>query len=203
MPFFLIFLISFFCSCLTTYSFSLFSGGVDSASTIGLAKAASKKPGLIIVVHWHLVFELTLICVIFIVFSGSPITKVLGICQPIQSTASIWQRAIDVCSTLQCECITVDQSDINIQLQTKVETAMNMQSNQFAVSFLCVVPVHFSSLCLVACGFPFPLSSVWFLFSVFNFSCLISSLLSLSLARTTSFLSKNARGLLCGASSCR
>ena len=59
------------------------SGGVDSAVMYGLCTIASKMP-------------------------GSPIQRVVGVAQPIHSTASIWRRALELPAAFGGEVVTVD-----------------------------------------------------------------------------------------------
>jgi NAD+ synthase (glutamine-hydrolysing) len=83
------------------------SGGVDSACTLGLMLHASKK-------------------------AGSPIKRVVGIAQPIHSTAAIWKRALECGQQMGAEVITVDQSDLHTQLCQKVEEAIQIPGQDFA-----------------------------------------------------------------------
>jgi NAD+ synthase (glutamine-hydrolysing) len=83
------------------------SGGVDSAATLGLMIAASKKP-------------------------NSPIQKVLGVAQPIHSTASIWQRALECGEKMGAEVITVDQTPIFDALSSLVENAVGVEGKDFS-----------------------------------------------------------------------
>lgn len=72
------------------------SGGVDSAVTYGLCHRAMRK-------------------------EGSPIQRVVGVAQPICSTASVWQRALELKEAFNGEIITVDQTEIHKQLFGLVE----------------------------------------------------------------------------------
>mmetsp|Transcript_11152 Transcript_11152/g.45415 ORF Transcript_11152/g.45415 Transcript_11152/m.45415 type:complete len:298 (-) Transcript_11152:94-987(-) len=83
------------------------SGGIDSACTLGICLAAKAKP-------------------------GSPIEKVLGIAQPIKSTASIWQRALECRETMGADIVVVDQTEIFPQLASIVETATGIAGEPFA-----------------------------------------------------------------------
>jgi len=83
------------------------SGGVDSACTLGLMLAASKKP-------------------------NSPIQRVIGVAQPIHSTESIWKRALEAGKAMGAEVITVDQSDLHTTLSRRVEGALNIEGGKFA-----------------------------------------------------------------------
>eukprot|EP00761_Pharyngomonas_kirbyi_P012927 gb/GECH01012954.1/.p1 GENE.gb/GECH01012954.1/~~gb/GECH01012954.1/.p1 ORF type:complete len:306 (+),score=98.45 gb/GECH01012954.1/:1-918(+) len=77
------------------------SGGVDSAVTLAIAIEASKK-------------------------EGSPIEKVIGVAQPIHSTASIWKRAFEMKNDDDniLSIVTVDQTDIHTQLTQIVQESM-------------------------------------------------------------------------------
>jgi NAD+ synthase (glutamine-hydrolysing) len=83
------------------------SGGVDSSVTMALLIAAQKK-------------------------AGSPIKKILGIAQPIHSTATIQNRAFDCCKALGVECITVDQTHVHDLLVEAIDKSLNVQPNKFA-----------------------------------------------------------------------
>jgi len=64
--------------------------------------------------------------------ANSPIKKVLGIAQPINSTASIWQRALECGKAMGVEVITVDQSDLHTTLSRRVEAAVGVNGEKFA-----------------------------------------------------------------------
>jgi len=83
------------------------SGGIDSAATLGLMIAASKKP-------------------------DSPIERVLGIAQPIHSTEAIWKRALVCGEQMGAEIITVDQTSIYDQLSALVENQVKIEGNDFS-----------------------------------------------------------------------
>ena len=83
------------------------SGGVDSAVIYGLCVIASKQP-------------------------GSPIQRVVGVAQPIHSTASIWQRALELQPAFGGEVITVDQTALHSQLDSIVSGALGVVSKPFA-----------------------------------------------------------------------
>lgn len=83
------------------------SGGVDSAVTLALMVAASKK-------------------------SNSPIQRVLGISQPIHSTETIWRRALECGEKLGAEVIVIDQSPVYDQLHKLVEREVKIEGNHFA-----------------------------------------------------------------------
>jgi len=75
------------------------SGGVDSSCVAALCMEASKKP-------------------------GSPIEKVLGIAQPIKSTASIQNRAYECANAIGLEIVTIDQSAVFDSLTPIVHQAV-------------------------------------------------------------------------------
>lgn len=83
------------------------SGGVDSAVMYGLVTIAAKQ-------------------------LGSPIQRVVGVAQPIHSTASIWRRALELPDAFGGEVITVDQTAFHSQLDTLVSGAMGVTSKPFA-----------------------------------------------------------------------
>ncbi|KAH7821635.1 putative NAD+ synthase [Monocercomonoides exilis] len=87
------------------------SGGVDSSCTAALCIHAMKM-------------------------EGSPIKKVIGIAQPIHSTASIQQRAFDVAKAIGLEMITVDQTKIYDDLAPLVESPLSLHANEFALGQL-------------------------------------------------------------------
>ena len=79
------------------------SGGIDSAVTYKLCKLASKQ-------------------------KNSPIKKVIGIAQPINSTESIWKRAL----LLDDNIISIDQSNVYENLSSLVTTQVGINKNRFA-----------------------------------------------------------------------
>lgn len=81
------------------------SGGIDSAVTFALLSRAKAT-------------------------ENSPITKVLGIAQPISSTASIQNRTYELSS--YGEIITVDQTEIFKSLASVVEDACGIRGKEFA-----------------------------------------------------------------------
>jgi len=83
------------------------SGGVDSAVMYGLVTIAAKQ-------------------------LGSPIQRVVGVAQPIHSTASIWRRALELQPAFGGEIITVDQTALHSQLDALVTGAMGVSSKPFA-----------------------------------------------------------------------
>lgn len=83
------------------------SGGIDSAVMYALCVVASKQ-------------------------SCSPIQRVVGVAQPIHSTASIWRRALELEPAFGGEVITVDQTALHTQLDGIVTSAMGVTSKPFA-----------------------------------------------------------------------
>lgn len=77
------------------------SGGVDSALSIALAHRASQVP-------------------------GSPLKRVVGILQPIHSTASIQDRGENLCKALGIQCIRVDQTAVYDLLSPIVESVLGI-----------------------------------------------------------------------------
>lgn len=82
------------------------SGGIDSAVTLALIHRAMKR-------------------------ENSPIKRVVAICQPIHSTKSIWERALELSKYDGVEIVTVDQSDIFNQLKSTVDNVMDTEGNHF------------------------------------------------------------------------
>jgi NAD+ synthase (glutamine-hydrolysing) len=76
------------------------SGGIDSAVTLGLAVHSSKM-------------------------AGSPIKKVVGICQPIHSTEKIWKRGLEAIKAFEADGITIDGTQVFDQLSKLVEDGMS------------------------------------------------------------------------------
>lgn len=87
------------------------SGGVDSAVTLAMMMHASKM-------------------------EGSPIQKVLGIAQPIHSSAWALNRAKEAAKDLGAELVSVDQTELHSQLQTLVDTAVGVEGKSFATGQL-------------------------------------------------------------------
>jgi len=83
------------------------SGGIDSAVTAGLMLHASKKP-------------------------ESPIQKVLGIAQPIHSSAWAYERALETSSALGFEFITIDQTTDFDNITRKCAEALHFEGSSFA-----------------------------------------------------------------------
>ena len=78
------------------------SGGIDSAVTLLLAQKASQ-------------------------LEGSPIKRVIGILQPIHSTATIQDRGEELCKAKNIECIRVDQTEVFDRLYPLVESALKLE----------------------------------------------------------------------------
>ncbi len=87
------------------------SGGVDSAVTLALMKHASKM-------------------------EGSPIERVLAVAQPIHSSAWALNRATECAKALECEMVSVDQTDLHTQLQKLVDTAVGIEGKPFSAGQL-------------------------------------------------------------------
>jgi NAD+ synthase (glutamine-hydrolysing) len=83
------------------------SGGIDSAVTLAMVKHASKM-------------------------EGSPIVKVLGVCQPIHSSAWAANRGAETAVALGCEHITIDQTELHNQLSGIVDTAVGIEGAPFS-----------------------------------------------------------------------
>lgn len=109
------------------------SGGIDSALTILLCKAASEKP-------------------------GSPIKKVKGIIQPIHSTDAIMKRAIDFVKAKNLDHVLIDQSEVFNLLSSTVEKAYGYEAPPFAKgqlkSYMRTPVAYFSAQLLSATGTP-------------------------------------------------
>jgi len=83
------------------------SGGVDSAVVLGLCSRASRQ-------------------------ENSPIQKVLGVAQPIHSTASIQKRAYELQPAFGVDIVTVDQSSLHDQLSDLVDNAVGIKGTSYA-----------------------------------------------------------------------
>eukprot|EP01101_Sappina_pedata_P008623 TRINITY_DN4814_c0_g1_i1.p1 TRINITY_DN4814_c0_g1~~TRINITY_DN4814_c0_g1_i1.p1 ORF type:complete len:174 (+),score=55.91 TRINITY_DN4814_c0_g1_i1:44-565(+) len=83
------------------------SGGVDSAVILALLKKAESV-------------------------SDSPLKRVLGIAQPIKSSAWALNRAKEVASAVHSELIVVDQTNIHSQLQSLVDASIGVLGSDFA-----------------------------------------------------------------------
>eukprot|EP00483_Globobulimina_turgida_P001284 UN01286 len=82
------------------------SGGVDSAVTLGLMKKASTM-------------------------KDSSIQKVLAISQPIHSSQWAYDRAHEAAKKLQCDIITIDQTEIYDSLKTLIDKQVGIVGGAF------------------------------------------------------------------------
>jgi NAD+ synthase (glutamine-hydrolysing) len=89
-------------ACITSVS-----GGVDSAVVLALVARAAKQP-------------------------GSPITSVVGLCQPIHSSAWALERGREAIKAVGAREIVVDQTAEHTHLAQVVETAVGKPGNAFA-----------------------------------------------------------------------
>lgn len=83
------------------------SGGIDSAVTLALCMRAKKM-------------------------AGSPITHVVGVCQPIASSAWALERGQEAIRHLGAEEVVVDQTDIHKTLDERISTATGIKGGAFA-----------------------------------------------------------------------
>lgn len=83
------------------------SGGIDSAVTLGLIKRAMGM-------------------------EGSPLKKILGVCQPIHSSAWAGDRAVECAKALGCEYISIDQTELHNSLSGIVDKALGVEGKPFA-----------------------------------------------------------------------
>ncbi|KAK2954683.1 putative Intraflagellar transport protein 57 like protein [Blattamonas nauphoetae] len=83
------------------------SGGVDSSCVAAICLYAQK-------------------------LEGSPIERVVGVAQPIHSTASIQSRADEVAKSIGLELITVDQTPVFDQLLQITESSLKLEGNEFS-----------------------------------------------------------------------
>jgi len=89
------------------------SGGIDSSVTLALMMAAKTR-------------------------EGSSIERVMAIAQPISSTESIQNRAYEVTTSLaetfksECECVTVNQTELHATLSGMVDKAVGIEGGGFA-----------------------------------------------------------------------
>lgn len=93
-------------SCITSVS-----GGIDSAVTLALCSKAKT-------------------------IAGSPIKHVVGVCQPIHSSAWALARGKENIAAFNAEEITVDQTDLHSQLRKMVDTAVGIEGGSFATGQL-------------------------------------------------------------------
>ena len=110
------------------------SGGIDSAVTILLCKHAQEM-------------------------EGSPITRVLGLCQPIHSTASIQDRGKVLCDKHNIECAVIDQTEVFDMLHPIIEKAINVTDPPaFATgqlrSYMRTPPAYYACQILSSSGTP-------------------------------------------------
>jgi len=83
------------------------SGGVDSAVTLGLIKRALDAP-------------------------NSPLKRVLGVAQPIHSSAWALERATEVAKTLGTELVIIDQTKFHSELSGVVDAAVGIKGGPYA-----------------------------------------------------------------------
>jgi len=83
------------------------SGGIDSAVTLGLCAYAKTKP-------------------------GSPLKRVVGLCQPIHSSDWALKRGVENIKACGAELVTVDQSKLHGDLSQLVEKATGIEGKAFA-----------------------------------------------------------------------
>eukprot|EP00744_Colponema_vietnamica_P010514 GILI01014858.1.p1 GENE.GILI01014858.1~~GILI01014858.1.p1 ORF type:complete len:320 (-),score=81.90 GILI01014858.1:225-1109(-) len=88
------------------------SGGIDSAATIFLCQYAKDK------------------------LENSPIEKVVGVCQPIHSSAWALERGLETIRAAKATEVVVDQTSIHTQLQALVDQAAGIEGKQFATGQL-------------------------------------------------------------------
>lgn len=109
------------------------SGGVDSAVTLALIHRAMQQ-------------------------EGSPIKRIVAICQPIHSTKEIWERALELNKFKGIEIVTVDQTPVFDQLRSLVDQSINIEGNRFSTGQLrsyMRTPVNYYMAQLVTqSGFP-------------------------------------------------
>jgi len=87
------------------------SGGIDSAVTLALINRAKNTP-------------------------NSPVQRVLGISQPIHSSAWALNRAKEAATALGVELAVIDQTEIHSQLQQLVDKAVNIEGNSYSTGQL-------------------------------------------------------------------
>ena len=110
------------------------SGGIDSAVSILLAQHAQKM-------------------------EGSPITRIVGLCQPIHSTASIQDRGRVLCEKFNIECAVIDQTEVFDMLHPIVEKALHVENPPaFATgqlrSYMRTPPAYYACQILSSTGVP-------------------------------------------------
>jgi NAD+ synthase (glutamine-hydrolysing) len=87
------------------------SGGVDSAVTLALLAEAKKQ-------------------------KGSPLERIMGICQPIHSSGWALDRAVENAKAQGVEYVTVDQTDQHTRLVQMVDKAVGIEGKSFATGQL-------------------------------------------------------------------
>jgi len=87
------------------------SGGVDSAVTLALMKYAKAM-------------------------KGSPLVRILGVCQPIHSSDWALNRGKEAGEKLGVECVVVDQTDQHNRLRELVDKAVGIEGKSFATGQL-------------------------------------------------------------------
>lgn len=83
------------------------SGGVDSAVTLALCAKAAQQ-------------------------ANSPIKSVVGVCQPIHSSAWALNRGKEAIKACNAKEIVVDQSELHTQLSKIIDTSAGIEGNEFA-----------------------------------------------------------------------
>jgi len=83
------------------------SGGIDSAVTLGLIKRSS-------------------------MMDGTPLQRVLGIAQPIKSSAWALNRSRELSDALKSELVVIDQTKLHYQLSNLVDKQLGIKGGQFA-----------------------------------------------------------------------
>ena len=96
------------------------SGGVDSASVLGLLKNSQDMANKITTHPFN-------------VANGG---KIIPVAQPIHSTASIQNRAYEVCEAFDLKCVTVDQTEIYDKLCTEINQNLPNGLTPFSASML-------------------------------------------------------------------
>ena len=83
------------------------SGGIDSAVTLALVMKAKSM-------------------------EGSPLTRVLGVCQPIHSSDWALNRAKETAVALGAESVSVDQTELHNQLSALIDGVVGVEGGGFA-----------------------------------------------------------------------
>lgn len=110
------------------------SGGIDSAVTVLLAKHAKEQ-------------------------ENSPIERIIGLCQPIHSTASIQDRGRILLEKFNIECAVIDQTTVFDMLHPIIEKALNIENPPaFATgqlrSYMRTPPAYYACQILSSSGIP-------------------------------------------------